>query len=129
MSEFGHWEIGAIEELFAGKAAAATGAQPEAALKPYRPGSGTEGMAFDDAWCSRCARDAAWREDERNDCCDILSRTFALDIRDPDYPKEWIYGRDGRPCCTAFTTDANTPLRCDKTPDLFVDVGATDRWG
>lgn len=119
MAEFAHWEIGAIEELFAGKAAAAKEPRADHVFESYRPGSGTEGMAFDDAWCSRCARDAAWREDERNECCDILSRTFALDIGDPDYPKEWIYGRDGRPCCTAFTTDATKPLRCEKTIDLF----------
>jgi hypothetical protein len=108
-----------IREIFAGKAAAATNPSPSRVGKLYCPGSGTEGMAFDDAWCANCARDAAWREDERNDCCDILSRTFALDITDPDYPKEWVYGHDGRPCCTAFTTDPEKSIRCDKTPDMF----------
>lgn len=122
MAEFGHFEISAIEELFAGKSSAATDPHPNAALEPYRPGSGTEGMAFDDAWCAHCARDAAWREDDRNDGCDILSRTFALDIEDPDYPKEWIYGRDGVPRCTAFTTDPTTPVRCDRTPDMFAAI-------
>ncbi len=116
---FGHWEIGAIEEAFAGKRAAATEPAPALALEPYRPGSGTEGMAFDDAWCAHCARDAAWREDESAECCDILSRTFALDIRDPDYPKEWVYGREGRPYCTAFTAEPGKALRCDHTLDLF----------
>jgi hypothetical protein len=121
---FGHFEIGAIEEAFAGSRKAATEPAPDQALKPYRPGSGTEGMAFDDAWCSHCARDAAWREDQNAECCDILSLTFALDIRDPDYPREWVYGRDGRPCCTAFTTEPDKALRCDRTLDLFPDAKA-----
>lgn len=112
-----------IAQIFAGKHAAATEAWAEMAGKPYRPGSGTEGMAFDDKWCAHCTRDAAWREDEtQHDGCDILSRTFALDITDPDYPKEWVYDRNGCPSCTAFTTDSNKPLRCDKTADLFAVI-------
>lgn len=90
------------------------------ACKPYRPSCGTEGMAFDDAWCSQCARDAAWRDDpDRNDGCIILTNSFIYDIRDPNYPKQWIYDRDGRPCCTAFTSDPLQPPRCDKTIDMF----------
>lgn len=109
--------IGIIQ---AGKVAAATQPSPSRAGKPYRPSSGTEGMAFDEAWCEHCARDAAWREDpDAADGCDILSRTFALDITDPEYPKEWVYRSDGMPCCTAFTTDTTKPVRCDKMIDMF----------
>ena len=86
--------------------------------KPYRPSSGTEGMAFDELWCSTCARDAEWRETENNPC-PILSNTFIYNIDDLNYPKEWVYNHDGKPCCTAFTADPKKPLRCDKTPDLF----------
>ncbi|MDB5584874.1 MAG: hypothetical protein JWR80_10050 [Bradyrhizobium sp.] len=114
------WDL--IETIMEGKAAAATEAEPSLIGKPYRPGSGTEGMAFDAKWCSHCARDAAWREDESNDGCHVLSLTLALPIDDPEYPKEWIFGRDGRPCCTAFTTDPAKPFRCDKTTDLFAQT-------
>src|SRR5579859_6411517 len=115
-----------IREIFAAKHAAAVEPWPDQAGKPYRPGSGTEGMSFDEHWCDHCARDAAWREDpDHNDGCDILSKTFALDITDPDYPKEWIYGKDGRPCCTAFTTDPSKPVRCDKTLDLFAQTNGS----
>ena len=118
------WEV--IECLMDGKAAAAVEPWPSQIGKSYRPGSGTEGCAFDDVWCSQCARDADFREDEMNDGCRILADTLCFSIDNPAYPKEWVYGHDGRPCCTAFTTDPEKPLRCDKTIDLFsVDVGET----
>ena len=68
----------------------------------YRPSNGTAGIAFDDQWCSNCERDRAWREDDKNDPCQILSNTMIYNVDDPEYPAEWIYGADGRPCCTAF---------------------------
>jgi hypothetical protein len=115
-----------VETVIDGKAATATDSCLERALKPYRPGSGTEGMAFDDAWCDHCARDAEYRKDpDINDPatgCQILARTFAYEIDHPKYPKEWIHGRDGRPCCTAFSPVTETvvrPFRCEKTPDFF----------
>jgi hypothetical protein len=116
------WEITAIEQLQAGKAAAAYESAPSRVGKSYRPGSGTEGMAFDDAWCERCARDAEWRKDTDQDPalgCQILADALCFDVKDPKFPKEWVYGHDGRPCCTAFTTDPARPLRCDRTVDLF----------
>ena len=115
------WDL--IETIMEGKAAAATEPWPDQVGKAYRPGSGTEGCAFDDAWCSGCARDAEYREggDDADPAlgCKILADSFCYDINDPKYPKEWIYGRDGRPRCTAFTTDPTKPLRCDRTADLF----------
>jgi hypothetical protein len=79
-------------------------------------------MAFDDAWCAHCSRDAAFREDDHADGalgCKILADTFVYEKTDPRYPKEWIYNKEGRPCCTAFTTDPSQPVRCDRTLDLF----------
>lgn len=90
----------------------------------YRPSNGGEGIDFDDQWCSRCTRDAAFREDpDRNDGCPIYAATFALDVDHPDYPREWIEDEEG-PRCTAFTTDPTMPVRCDRTPDMFSSVGA-----
>ena len=90
--------------------------------EPYRPSNGTEGMDFQDFYCDQCERDRAFREtDYEGDPalgCQILADTFAYDITDPKYPKEWITDEIG-PRCTAFTTDPTKPLRCDKTPDLF----------
>jgi hypothetical protein len=74
--------------------------------RAYRPSSGTEGILFDDAWCSQCQHDADWRADGNAEPCEIFSRTFLYRVDDPDYPKEWIQddvaGLDTRPRCTAF---------------------------
>lgn len=92
----------------------------------YRPSNGTEGAGFQDYYCSRCARDAAFREtDYEGDPalgCQILAATFRYAVDHPDYPKEWIEDERG-PRCTAFTTDPTMPVRCDKTPDMFGAVG------
>lgn len=120
------WEV--IECIMEGKVAAAVEARPTLTGRAYRPSSGTEGCSFDDAWCDHCARDAEYRnggpDADPAKGCQIIADVFCFDINDEKYPKEWVYGHDGRPCCTAFTTDPTKPLRCDKTPDLFsVDVG------
>jgi hypothetical protein len=72
-----------------------------------------------EAFCDRCARDAAYRSGD-GDSCPIAAATMAFDAEDPNYPSEWQYGPDGQPRCTAFTLE--TPpdhYRCEKTPDLF----------
>ena len=115
--------IDIIGHLLAGKAAAATAEWPELAGKPYRPGSGTEGMAFDDAWCEHCTRDAEYRnggpDADPATGCQIIADTFCYEKTDPNYPKEWTHDSKGKPCCTAFTTDPKQPARCDKTLDMF----------
>ena len=68
--------------------------------RAYRPSNGTEGMLFDDRWCSRCVLDS-------DDNCEILACTLLYDIGDPQYPAEWIeddvpYPQDSNPRCTAF---------------------------
>jgi hypothetical protein len=82
--------------------------------RPYRPSNGTEGVIFDDEFCSNCQHDAAWREDERAEPCDILSRTFFYNIDDPQYPTEWVeddvqWPEDSKPRCTAFVPIGETP--------------------
>jgi hypothetical protein len=66
--------------------------------KSYRPANGVEGDLFMIDFCEHCAKDS---EDSP---CPILARTFAFDIDDPEYPKEWIVDDDGlnNPRCTAF---------------------------
>ena len=115
--------VSIIAAIQRGKAAAAVSPWPERTGHPYRPSSGTEGMEFDARWCNHCTRDAEYRNDPDNvdpsRGCQIIADTFAFEITDPKYPKEWIYGKDGTPCCTAFTTDPTCPVRCDKTIDMF----------
>lgn len=111
------------------KVSAATEPRSEMAGKPYRPYSGTEGAAFDDSWCAHCERDKAYRDGgpdaDPSIACQIIADTFAFDVSHPQYPKEWVYGRDGKPCCTAFTTDPNKPVRCANTLDMFETLART----
>lgn len=67
----------------------------------YVPSNGTEGEIVYENWCANCKKDAAFREDQNKPGCDILSRTMAFGIGDPQYPEEWTY-KDGGPKCTAL---------------------------
>lgn len=77
--------------------------------RPYRPSNGTEGQFFYEAWCAKCSRDAAFRnnDNDRPRGCSIIARALIYDLDDPQYPKEWIQGTDdgvfSETRCTAFT--------------------------
>jgi hypothetical protein len=69
--------------------------------RPYRPSNGTEGDLFHSWFCFRC------QHDSEDNPCDILTRTFALPLGDPEYPAEWIeddvsWPQNSNPRCTAF---------------------------
>jgi len=90
----------------AASAAAKTTAQladVEAKLvsRVYRPSNGIEADIFWSQWCDRCKRDEATHG------CPIRAATFAFKRADPEYPTEWIYDKDGSPCCTAFEEAAD----------------------
>ncbi|MDB5777549.1 MAG: hypothetical protein JWP38_3682 [Herbaspirillum sp.] len=101
----------------------------EDAGKKYQPSNGTEGEIFFSSWCSECARDKSMREgadiDECDDSerCDIIGKTMAYYVEDEEYPKEWQYGKDGQPCCTAFIPagDPIPALPDMHTVDMFKD--------
>jgi hypothetical protein len=97
------------------------------ATRPYRPSNGTDGMHFDEAWCSRCQREAAYREDENSgDTCNILDRSFFFDIGDPEYPPEWVeddvqFPEPTHPRCTAFLeigTPGSTYVKDERQNEL-----------
>ena len=46
-------------------------------------------------FCERCLHDI-------NGDCEIIALSMAFDVSNPEYPKEWIYGDDNKPTCTAF---------------------------
>lgn len=93
----------------------------------YQPSNGTEGDSFFWAWCRHCQRDKAMHEGvdfddcDDNELCGIIADTMAFNVEDEKYPKEWRYGKDGQPCCTAFVPagDPILPPRCDRTVDMF----------
>lgn len=80
--------------------------------KSYRPANGTEGMVFMEIYCERCERDARYREtDDGEDGCPIVAASMLYDIGEEGYPKEWVYGADGRPTCTAFEEELEPEAR------------------
>lgn len=79
--------------------------------KKYRPSSGSGGCAFEEVFCDRCYHDEM--EFDQNGIptgnyirqYDIHDRALLHDIKDPEYPSEWIYKEDTGclvPVCTAF---------------------------
>jgi len=96
----------------------------------YQPSNGTEGECFFASWCNQCARDKSmngekdWDDCAPNEICLIISNSMAYSPSDPEYPIEWQYGKDGQPCCTAFTPkDSPIPEpRCEHTADIFGEV-------
>ena len=75
--------------------------------KPYQPANGTEGRAFFNDWCDRCAKDDGTEELR----CDLIGDSMAFDPGDPGYPKEWVaddaVGHGAR--CTAFEAEGEKP--------------------
>jgi hypothetical protein len=87
-------------------------------VKLYRPSNGTEGMIFYEDWCMHCARDKPMSEGKElaecseDEVCPIIGSALTWPLDDPNYPREWRYGKDGMPCCTAFVQSGHpVPLR------------------
>jgi len=69
--------------------------------KSYQPSSGTEGDYFMAEFCDRCKHNT-WDPDKSEGGCMILLNTMCYDIKDKEYPKEWIYDDNNKPTCTKF---------------------------
>lgn len=69
--------------------------------QPWRPSNGFEGDLFAERVCARCTMSDGWG-------CQISLAAMCYEATEPEYPKEWVYGPDGQPCCTAFT-EQDTP--------------------
>lgn len=99
----------------------------ERAGQPYQPSNGTEGMAFFEAWCFFCLRDKSMREgvpfDECDDDekCELIGNSMAFRPGEPGYPKEWVIGADGQPCCTGYVAfgEPMPTMRDPLTIDMF----------
>lgn len=68
--------------------------------KLYRPSNGTEGEAFIYNWCRNCIH-GAYEHNPNAKSCEIVSRSFCFEVKDPEYPKEWCY-QNNKAVCTAF---------------------------
>lgn len=95
----------------------------------YRPRSGTEGFAFMESWCGNCERDKEWSEGKPFDecgpdeVCQLIADSYAYDVADPNYPREWVVAAHGQPMCLAFKRKG-TPYRCLVTVDMFTGKSA-----
>lgn len=67
----------------------------------YQPSNGFEGEIFMGRWCEACTKDNL-DPNTGEGGCPIIAYTMALDIDDPDYPREWRLDAEGAPTCTAF---------------------------
>lgn len=70
----------------------------------YEPSNGTEFTLFTSEWCDQCEADRTWRE-KMTGGCEILTRVVVYSRNDPEYPEEWTFDENGKPCCTAYCTE------------------------
>ncbi len=70
--------------------------------EPFQPSNGTEGEIFQEYFCYNCLRDEDYNPRKGTGRCEILLRAICWNIDDPEFPREWIYGKDGQPTCTVF---------------------------
>lgn len=76
----------------------------------YRPGSGTEGLIFENRFCHRCIKDKSVRKDppDYENGCPILAAMYFLHTDEEGYPTEVVRAPEGDPhwgICTAFEQD------------------------
>jgi hypothetical protein len=98
----------------------------ERAGQQYEPSNGSEGEAFWSWNCCKCERDKDMngtcheegREPGDDDWCPILAASFRGEA------KEWVYGPNGQPTCTAFVPMGRSipAPRCEHTADMFAPV-------
>src|SRR5688572_4268249 len=95
---------------------------PEEAGKSFRPSNGTEGMIFDEHFCSQCIHQSP--DPTRGKSCEVFCAAFCLNENDPGYPNEWVYDSEGWPICTKWVKwdwgndgDPDDPDNPNKPPD------------
>jgi hypothetical protein len=75
--------------------------------KKWRPSNGSEGDWFMAQFCDLCRKD----DPEKEILCEIIYKSMAYEVDDPEYPKEWVeYDNPESPMgtsvkCTAFESE------------------------
>lgn len=90
--------------------------------KIYRPSNGTEGMIFEEHFCSNCIHDNPDPNHPKK--CELIIGAYCAYPTDPEYPIEWKYDALGHPTCTKFVNwdwnkdgDPDDPDNPNKPPD------------
>lgn len=66
----------------------------------YQPSNGTEGWSFVESHCMQCFHCDPDPNGEKQ--CNILLRTLIHNVKDKEYPSEWIYDENDQPTCTQY---------------------------
>ena len=69
-------------------------------MRKYQPSNGTEGSFFIEEYCMNCLHCDPDPSGKKQ--CEILCATMVYDIKDKEYPMEWIYDENDSPCCTKW---------------------------
>jgi len=70
--------------------------------KAYCPSNGSEGTWFTDKFCFNCKHEKFMHTNSHKDAlCELFSNSLIYDIKEPGFPKEWVYDKDDKPTCTA----------------------------
>ena len=73
----------------------------------YQPSNGTEGECFTSEFCDRCRHMPEDTLANDQGYCSILMNAMIYEIKDAEYPKEWVYDAAGYGKCTAFKIKEN----------------------
>lgn len=68
--------------------------------KKYQPSSGSEGVWFCGKFCDHCLNQHPDPDNPKQ--CMILCHTMVYNVKDKEYPEEWIYDENDNPVCTAW---------------------------
>ena len=69
----------------------------------YQPSNGTDGCAFVERFCEHCIHEKFIHTQKGDDKkCNIFTKTLVYDVKDKEYPKEWVYDENDNPTCTAW---------------------------
>lgn len=89
----------------------------------YQPCNGSEGEFFIGMWCEDCARDKVMNGEATQEQADADPSLYCQILNDSfvgDGVAQWVYGKDGQPCCTEFVpVGAPIPQRDEFTRELF----------
>jgi len=69
----------------------------ECAGQKWQPSDNSEFQLFAEKFCDQCMHGR-----RTIPICKIFFKGMAYDYFEEEYPKEWQYGTDGQPTCTAF---------------------------
>jgi hypothetical protein len=69
----------------------------------YCPSNSTAGDVFMSKFCERCSKEKFIHTQVHGDKqCDILNKAIVFEHDNPNFPKEWQYGLEDNPLCTAY---------------------------